>query len=192
MSRRDEWLKREIPKFIKEYTRTKRRIANDRHFDRKVLGVIQKIDPSELSQYLSGEVGEQELKDALSENKNQDSQFLWLKQRRKIRFSDIQILSIDASGIEYQDKQQKVSRIDFQECRKNLAENLKALMSAYKNQAFTWHREWVGHRDTRTKPPYIEFFTTPPSRFEFANSKKGRAELESFRVMLFDLGIVIA
>ena len=55
MGRRHEWLKKNLPAFLREYGRTSRRPGadpNDRHYDRKLEREIKRMDPRDLDAML--------------------------------------------------------------------------------------------------------------------------------------------
>ena len=55
MGTRHEWLKKNLPAFLREYGRTSRRQGadpNDRHYDRKLEREIKRMDPRDLDTML--------------------------------------------------------------------------------------------------------------------------------------------
>ena len=55
MGRRHEWLKMNLPAFLREYGRTSRRSGadpNDRQYDRKLEQEIKRMDPRDLDAML--------------------------------------------------------------------------------------------------------------------------------------------
>lgn len=55
MGRRHEWLKKNLPAFLREYARTSRRPGadpNDRRYDRKLEREINRMDPRDLDAML--------------------------------------------------------------------------------------------------------------------------------------------
>lgn len=56
MSRRKQRLANDIDIFMREYSRPRNRyITNDRNYDRKVEGMVKRMDPTELDDLLRGE-----------------------------------------------------------------------------------------------------------------------------------------
>jgi len=55
VNRRRQWLKENLPAFLREYGRTSRRPdsdPNDRHYDRKLEQEIKRMDPRDLDALL--------------------------------------------------------------------------------------------------------------------------------------------
>jgi len=85
---------------------------------------------------------------------------------KRIRFEGNKILSITSDGLVYLDDQEE-KFIDFKTCRRNWVQ--------YVNHSGDFKTTGLSERDTTcvawrdffSKPPYIEFFTQPRTRFEF-------------------------
>jgi hypothetical protein len=60
MTKRREWLKQNLPAFLREYGRTSRRPGadpNDRHYSLKVEREVKRMDPRDLDELLRDEDG---------------------------------------------------------------------------------------------------------------------------------------
>ena len=58
VAKRRDWLRKQIPAFLREYGRTSRRRGadpNDRHYDRGLEQQIKRMDPQELDDLLRGD-----------------------------------------------------------------------------------------------------------------------------------------
>ena len=87
-----------------------------------------------------------------------------------------EIKSVTEKGIEYVDETGNPGFIDFELCLQQfLAYQEEQLGSRYDDEWKQFDREeWktVGVRRAFAKPPFIEFFTTPPTTFEFSDENE--------------------
>ncbi len=86
---------------------------------------------------------------------------------KKIIFDRERILNISHKGLEYIDDEGNQNSIDFAVCRRNWVRYVNesgefgtANLSENDSLCVAW-------RDISHRPPYIEFFTEPRTRFEF-------------------------
>ncbi len=107
---------------------------------------------------------------------------------RELHFSNIKLLSVSNSGIEYLDADGEQSQIDFQVCRRNWINNRSVKLEDMKPEQAEWHSDCVGIRNIIGKPPYIEFFSEPHVKLIFDNVKTGREDFLNLQMQLWDLG----
>lgn len=106
-----------------------------------------------------------------------------------------QIKSVNQVAIEYLDEQGETQFINLQSCYENwLGMQQSRIDPYYDERSKQIAEEWkcVGQRDRFANPPYIEFFTTPITRFEFKSPEEGfhelRRKLEKVGWRTSDLG----
>lgn len=75
-----------------------------------------------------------------------------------------QVLTVTIDGLEYIDEDGKHQYIDFRVCNKSWIQN----HVSDRDEISSFDRKCVGWRKVDAEPPYIEFFTEPPTRFEFS------------------------
>lgn len=84
-----------------------------------------------------------------------------------------EIIEITSNGIGYVDEDGNAHFVDFEICYRNFLKNRQKQMEPrYDDELKRLDREWksVGYR--RISGPYIEFFTIPPTRFDFSSVGK--------------------
>lgn len=82
-----------------------------------------------------------------------------------------QIRNVTEKGLEYVDENGDDQYIDFEACYENFLNTLHFDLEDNPEQQREINKKWkrVGQRDFSGHPPYIEFFTDPVARFEFAS-----------------------
>jgi len=85
------------------------------------------------------------------------------------------ILSISEAELHFLDSDGKEQKIDFEECRKSFYKH-------WQGEAYLIQDEdrCVAERNSIADPPYIEFYSDPPSRIEF---RKGLFLKSSYKKM---------
>ena len=94
-----------------------------------------------------------------------------------------EIVEVTTIGINYVDENGNRRFIDFEVCYQNfLANRQKNMGPQYSDELKQLDRTYrsVGYRKFSAIPPYIEFYTAPPTRFEFPI--RGRFEEITYRI----------
>ncbi len=119
-----------------------------------------------------------------------------------ILFNKSTIRSVTPERLEYVDDEGNLAEINFESCRNNDVERINAANKErkpghlYIDSPQTW--KTVANRNVIGDPPwslepyknraYIEFYTRPPTRFEFEASEEGRQDYYAFRTLLEEAG----
>jgi hypothetical protein len=105
-----------------------------------------------------------------------------------IRFASTTIQSIDQAGIRFTDDQGNQQFIDFAICRTNWLRHINRTLDEMSPKSADWHQRCVGRRNIIGTPPYIEFLTDPPTRFEFDSGQPNQDDYRAMRTQLEHAG----